>query len=489
MFARTTKEQRRPEVGRPVAVALVSAGVGFAALSGCGAPQPATTCPEPAAAVAATSSAALTVAPARVVAGPMLGYATMREATVWLQTDGPATVELEYWEVDAAGLPFVTDPPLRSVRALASTDHTHVARAPDLEPGSFYDYRVVVDGQAHEPPDDARLRTQPLWRWQSNPPVPPDLTIAVGSCSYVNEAAYDRAGDPWGGGYSIFDRIADTRPDFMLWLGDNVYFREVDWQSRSGLLYRYTYERRLPELQRLLATTRHYATWDDHDYGPNDSDRGWFLKNDARDVFMAYWPNPSYGRDGQGIYTQFALADVDVILLDDRWWRSPDHRKDEPRTMLGNEQFSWLIDVLHASTATFKLVAIGSQVLTDNLRKECYSRMPEERQKLIDAITASGVKGVMFLSGDIHASELSKLDRPGTYPLYEFTCSSLTAGSNKDIDKQSNAYRVPGTTVGVNNFGMITVTGAAKQRKLILRVIDHEGNERWMREISETELR
>jgi alkaline phosphatase D len=313
--------------------------------------------------------------------------------------------------------------------------------------------------------------------------------MALGSCHYVNQEGYERSTGGYGANMHIFTHINARTPDVMLWLGDNVYLREPDWNSRSGIFKRYSHTRALPEIQPLLARTAHYATWDDHDYGPNDSDRGWFLKNDARDAFMAYWPNPSYGRDGQGIYTQFALADVDVILLDDRWWRSPDHRKDEPRTMLGAEQFSWLIDVLHASTATFKLIAIGSQVLTDNLRKECYARMPEERQKLLDAITASGVKGVMLLSGDIHASELSKLDRPGAYPLYEFTCSSLTAGNNKDIDQQSNTYRVPGTTVGINNFGMITVTGAAKQRKLILRVIDHEGNERWVRELSETELR
>jgi alkaline phosphatase D len=132
---------------------------------------------------------------------------------------------------------------------------------------------------------------------------------------------------------------------------------------------------------------------------------------------------------------------------------------------------------------------VGSQFLTDNLRKECFARMPEERQRIIDLITKNDIKGVMFVSGDIHAAELSRLDRSGTYPLYEFTSSSLTAGANKDIEQQSNAYRVPGTAVGKHNFGLITVSGPAKQRVLTLSVYDKDGNQIWQRAISEAELR
>ena len=52
-------------------------------------------------------------------------------------------------------------------------------------------------------------------------------------------------------------------PDFMLWLGDNTYLRESDWNSRTGFIKRYPHTRALSELQPLLASTHHYATWDD----------------------------------------------------------------------------------------------------------------------------------------------------------------------------------------------------------------------------------
>ena len=59
----------------------------------------------------------------------------------------------------------------------------------------------------------------------------------------------------------------------MLWLGDNIYTREVDFYSLSGYQKRYTHTRNIKEMQPLLSNTHHYAIWDDHDYGPNNTDR------------------------------------------------------------------------------------------------------------------------------------------------------------------------------------------------------------------------
>ena len=38
---------------------------------------------------------------AEIVAGPMLGYSTMREVAVWVQLDDAAQVQLEYWQKDS----------------------------------------------------------------------------------------------------------------------------------------------------------------------------------------------------------------------------------------------------------------------------------------------------------------------------------------------------------------------------------------------------
>ena len=70
-----------------------------------------------------------------------------------------------------------------------------------------------------------------------------------------------------------------------------------------------------------------YAIWDDHDFGPNDGDKSFVLKETSRKVFMNCWANPSYGEEGKGIYTRITYNDCDFFLMDDRYFRSNDDIK------------------------------------------------------------------------------------------------------------------------------------------------------------------
>ena len=48
----------------------------------------------------------------------------------------------------------------------------------------------------------------------------------------------------------------------MIWGGDNIYLREADWDSKTGIHHRYTYSRKIKETQALLAKTQNFAIWD-----------------------------------------------------------------------------------------------------------------------------------------------------------------------------------------------------------------------------------
>src|SRR5690606_34340514 len=181
-------------------------------------------------------------------------------------------------------------------------------------------------------------------------------------CTYINDEPYDRPGKPYGGGYEIFNAMYQEKPDMMMWLGDNVYLREVDWNSKTGIYYRYTHTRSLPELQPLLASTHHYAIWDDHDYGPNDADRSFWGKDMTLKAFKDFWANPNYGVGGtEGITGTFFWEDCQFFLLDDRWYRSPMPGKE----YFGQTQLNWLVDALRSSKATFKFICTGGQILND----------------------------------------------------------------------------------------------------------------------------
>lgn len=435
-----------------------------------------------------TTSLATFAQQSRLKSGPMLGHIDMREATIWVQTTQGAEVYATYQDTEAPSRQY------RTATVTTSTEHAFTAHllADSAEPGRTYTYTIYVNDEACSFPYPTRFTTQPIWKWRGDDL--PTASLMIGSCFYVNEPGYERERNGvesgYGSEFEILKSMTNTSTDVMVWLGDNVYLREPDWNSRSGMFKRYSHTRAYPGLQPFLASRAHYAIWDDHDYGPNNSDETYWGKQHALDAHAAFWPNPSYGLPGMpGITTTFELIDVQVFLLDDRWYRSAERRVDGKKTILGDAQIEWLIGALASSTATFKIIAVGSQFLTTDLRKECFMHVPEERRRLIEAITANKISGVMFITGDVHGAELSKLERYGSYPLYEFTSSAITAGSNKGIADQPNDFRVEGTAFGGHNYGTITVSGKRKERVLTLRLFDKDGAMVWEKILSEEDLR
>lgn len=417
-----------------------------------------------------------------IQSGPMLGYSEMREAAIWLQTKVPAKVKIEYWDKENSQTVYSTG----EAETSADLAFCTTFKADQAEPGRNYEYRVVVNGKKLDFNYPLEFKTQKLWRWREDAP---DLKFILGSCAYVNETQYDRPGKPYGANYEIFTKIYEHKPDFMVWLGDNYYLREPDWNTRTGILKRITHTRSLPELQPLLASVHHYAIWDDHDFGPDNSDRSFTHKEKTLEAFKLFFPALSYGINGQpGITSKFEWGDAEFFMLDNRYYRTPEKRKSGYRTILGEEQLQWLIDALVYSKAVFKFIVIGGQVLTPDTLAETYSIYPEEKEKLLSLIAQEGIKGVIFLSGDRHFSEITKLERPGTYPLYDFTISSFTAGSSKPKDEKINNLRVPGTLILERNFAEMSINGSKQNRVLTCKVFNAEGTELWSYEIKASEL-
>ena len=428
--------------------------------------------------------AALAVLPVRAEPLALMhGFADQTSLTLWAQSGGPVRIAVEYSVLDG-------NVPVRKVEAATAREHDFAIalRLTGLEPGTRYRYRMLVNDEATG--EVGTFRTQALWEWRNDPPP---VSIAVGSCAYLNDGRFDRPGPPYGGSYGIFDAIAAQAPDLMLWLGDNVYLREPEWTSAEAMNARYRAYRSQPELHRLWRATSHIATWDDHDYGPNDGDGAFVLKGTALDTFKRYWPNPTHGLpDVPGVFTQVRVADADLFLLDDRWYRYPNRYPNVPeKALLGPRQFEWLKQALLSSTATFKVVAMGTQFWNRVSRFETWQNYPDEQQKLRDWLREQRIPGVVFLSGDRHFSELLRLPRGGTYPLYEFTSSPLTAGAfaNPDAQERSNPDLVPDTLVTQRSFGMVRLAGPKANRTLTFEAYDGEGVLLWSRSVGAAELR
>jgi alkaline phosphatase D len=416
----------------------------------------------------------------KLTAGPMAGPSAMRSVTVWMQSDSSAKARLEYWTDKA---PHKNSP---SIELKPQDDFAGHITLVDLVPGTKYQYRVLlnnkpVDGRVYQ------LATQTLWQWRTDPP---SSKVLLGSCAYINEGIFDRPNNSYGGGYEIFESMAAAKPDLTIWMGDNVYFREVDYDSPSGMSYRYRHDRALPQLQTLLNTGAHAAIWDDHDYGPNDSNSSFVLKADSLALFKRYWANPSYGLpDAQGVFTVVHHNDADFFMLDDRWYRDGDRAPEsEIKGLFGERQLNWLKDALLSSTANFKIIVAGGQMLNEQNRWEGWLNFITERRKFLDWLAVNKVDGVMFASGDRHQTELFRMQRTDNYPLYELTCSPLTAGTHNLDNEQNNPMRVAGTLVGEKNFCSMEFSGTYQDRQMMVRSYGTKGEVLWERKISKQEI-
>lgn len=427
--------------------------------------------------------------------GPMVCYTEMREVMIWVQTISPARVRIYYWDSTSGNIEKQNSRQDKKNPALFVTDEVETEQknaftakliADKVQPGTTYLYYLTINNKKIERSYPLKFKTPKLWKWRGEAPP---FRIAIGSCAYINEPQYDRPGTGYGGEYGIFTNIYNQHPDAMLWLGDNTYLREADWNTRTGILHRYTHSRSIKEMQPLLGSISNYAIWDDHDFGPNDSDRGFWNKETSLEAFKLFWGNPGYGINGKpGITTTFEQSDVQFFLLDNRYYRTPNRRKTGEKRILGKEQIEWLLDNLASSTATFKVIAIGGQVLNPVAKYETYSTFPEEMNELLTAIEKENISGVIFLSGDRHHTELTKLERPGTYPLYDLTCSPLTSSSHKD-DDEPNTSRVPGTFVNQRNFAVLDFAGEKVERAMNITVYSQDGKELWKRTILASEIK
>lgn len=303
----------------------------------------------------------------------------------------------------------------------------------------------------------------------------------------------------------IWDAILARRCDLFMFLGDNVY---GDTRDMSVLRAKYAMFEAIPGFARLRATTPLVAIWDDHDYGENDAGAEYPPKDESRRIFLEFWGEPAGSPrwDRDGVYASYVFGPpgrrVQVILPDLRFNRTPiieldlagvDYetwskaketaglpvpgpyaRNPDPQaTMLGERQWQWLERQLEVP-AELRLIASSLQVLADFPGWEAWINYARDHQRLIDLIRRKNAKGVVFLSGDTHYAEMSKLDVNVPYTLWDLTASGLTEVWPV---VPPNANRVS-EVLREANFGFIDVDWQGPSTRLTLGIADAAGTTR-----------
>ncbi|MGF1483812.1 MAG: alkaline phosphatase D family protein [Opitutales bacterium] len=409
---------------------------------------------------------------ASIVAGPMLGVPEMRQVRVWLQTDTAADTQIRFKQTVGSAPPQAT----ATVQTRPENAHTAILTLGPLSPGTRYQGQVFIDGTASGLPfnfstPEAFRGTRP----------PPDFQIAVAGSHYVNEKAYDPAFRTPGGDYAVFETIAGENPAWMLWLGSSLQLREADWGSFYGITARYTHNRALPEAQTAYRSLGHAGLIGETDFGPPLSDRHFWNQPESLRTFRLFWPNPTDGVAGlNNLATVIRWSDAEFFLLDDRTHRDLTSELESQRQVLGKAQIEWLITALRASPARFKVICMGSPILNPAESPRHLTAAPNERARLLDAISQYKISGVLFLTGGKRYGELTKVVRRNAPDIYELTLGTLT-GNTDDIERDLNFFRVPGTTMEQRHYALLRFEGAEDARSIVIMVKDSQGEELWQR--------
>ena len=327
--------------------------------------------------------------------------------------------------------------------------------------------------------------------YQKTKPTKTDIQIskiAFGSCSKEDK------------NQPILNTVLSKNPDLFIYLGDNIY---GDTRDMYILKSKYEMLNSKIEFQNLRRECMVLATWDDHDYGENDAGRHYPKKVESKEIFLDFWKEPenSDRRKHEGIYHSLTFGKKDqlvqIILLDTRTFRdnllltegNPKWKNDyKPNsnpdsTFLGDQQWLWLEQQL-LKPAKVRIIASSNQFAHEYNGYESWTNVPHEQQKMLDLIKKTKANGIIFISGDVHWGELSKMENEGAYPIYDITSSGLTEIWDSE---EPNKNRI-GNIVRENNFGLIEIDWSAPEPILHFQIIDSKGTSRVNRQIQLAEI-
>ena len=343
-----------------------------------------------------------------------------------ISTDGALDVD---WEV-------ATDPEM-TARVAKGTARTDADRdfcvkvdARGLQPGTTYYYRFIALGSRSKV---GRTRTAPSG---ANTRV----RLAMAACASYAHGYFH--------GYRALSTMLDL--DAVIHLGDYIYeYAAGDYgdvrtyepaheiKTLADYRMRHAQYKRDPDLQEVHRQQVFITIWDDHEVA-NDSykdgaenhtegEEGRFAdrKAAARHAYMEWMPIREQESEDK-IFRKLSFGSlVDLVLLDTRLYGrtkqaggvlGPPPAPDATRTLLGDEQASWMEAQLKSSTAQWKL--LGQQVMVGNIildpdkqlaNLDQWQGYPESRNRLLAFFRDSGVKDIVVLTGDIHSSWANEL--------------------------------------------------------------------------------
>lgn len=334
--------------------------------------------------------------------GPMVGHVSDVDANIWFRPDEPGEYSLHILKADGSEDRVIT------ATAKIENDNCLTWHVSGMHSGSQYGYKISGSNGVLVSGEKYYFETAP------DPAKASKVCLAFGSCA---------ANKP----LELWSQMEQRGSQALVLLGDTPY---IDSTDLSVARQRHREFLQVPQLASLISHTPTWGTWDDHDFGRNDSDGRLKGKENTRQAFVEYRANKGFGHDRSGIYTKFQYGPVEVFLLDTRWFARTETSPVDTKqpTLLGRKQWEWLKEALLASTAPFKLITCG-MIWDDkeNSESDDWGTYSYERDALYEFIGQNKISGVVLIGGDIHCSRHLKYDTEKSvgYPIHQFIVSPI----------------------------------------------------------------
>ena len=308
--------------------------------------------------------------------------------------------------------------------------------------------------------------------------------IAFGSCAEEDKPQ------------PILDLVVRYKPDLFIYLGDNIYGDTHDMRVLKGKYDSLSVKSSFRNLKKNVPIV---ATWDDHDFGWNDEGKHYPYREASKKLFLDFFGEPlnSERRKREGVYTSYYFESggkkLQLILLDNRSFRNNPRQyrgelsadpkffypldyyphEIEDSSLLGASQWKWLEAELE-KPADLRIIGSGTQFGISFNGYESWANFPHEQKRFLDLVKKTKASGVLFITGDVHYGEISKLEKEGLYPIYDFTSSGITSTWHFATP---NENRIEGPVMD-NHFGLLTIDWTEKDPTIKMEIIDVRNNQR-----------
>jgi alkaline phosphatase D len=223
--------------------------------------------------------------------------------------------------------------------------------------------------------------------------------------------------------------ISNLDPDLFLWLGDNVY---NDTEDVNVMIQKYETQANIPGYKRIVEQMPIIGTWDDHDFGANDSNSTYPMREESRQQFLNFIQEPEDSKrwDQDGVYTSYKIKSkfgkVKFILLDLRYNQTP--QRGANGDLLGENQWQWLEQELANSDADFHIIGSSISVLSHSPPyTEDWDKFPNSYNRFFNLLDTYRPQGVLLIAGDKHfGGYFSRPTGPNGRRYYEMLSSGLT---------------------------------------------------------------